>query len=649
MASIGVVTGIVSFLKEAKRRKVYVSAVAYIAISIGVIELANAFVPALELPEILTRVVPVMLLLFFPIVLVLAWTFDITTQGVMRTPDAAPDASATRRSSAVAGPLPSSLPRLPEPSGRSRVTAVDAPLPDVPDPIRLKRAVLGHMRHELRTPINGIVGYADLLLEDVTDAAIAADLRRIREAGRRLSVLVDEILNPDLPAEQAAGRDLEQVGAQIRADLRNPINAVIGYAELLIESSAESEHDHLVPDLQRIDSAARRLLELSGDIAQLATAGRDGVTPALAGTTQITSNVLAKIRPVAPGSATIEGEGAVLVVDDNALNRDLLSRQLARHGYIVDIACDGVEALERLADRAYDVILLDVIMPRLDGVETLQRIRADEKLNDVPVLMLSSLDEVDSAIRCIGLGAEEYLSKPFQPVLLEARIAANVSLRRMRARDRALREHLGTLQHLSSQLAHASLPPAVAARVLQGERHIEESAGDATALACVFGAAARRADDALVRLRQLAVAVERVAARPGVHTVVCRPHGCTILCLPTADSPQHARVAADVALELLAACAGTAAPGCGLHSGPMHAAVIGEHRPHYEVWGEAVETAEALALQATPGTALVSPTTQHLLGDVYRLEPRGVAEVRGRGHMKLFVLKAQTEPPAPVV
>ena len=129
--------------------------------------------------------------------------------------------------------------------------------------------------------------------------------------------------------------------------------------------------------------------------------------------------------------------GSILVVDDDRVNRTLLTRALERSGHTVTTAEDGVEALRMLADAVPDVVLLDVVMPELDGMSVLERMKDDATLRDVPVIMISALDDFDSVVRCIELGAEDYLPKPFDPVLLRARINAGLGKRRIHELERA--------------------------------------------------------------------------------------------------------------------------------------------------------------------------------------------------------------------
>jgi adenylate cyclase len=128
--------------------------------------------------------------------------------------------------------------------------------------------------------------------------------------------------------------------------------------------------------------------------------------------------------------------GRVLVVDDDRVNRMLLTRSLEREGHRVRCAENGVEALELLRDDPCDVVLLDIVMPKLDGVSVLERIKADPAMHDVPVIMISGVDETDSVVRCIEIGADDYLPKPFNPTLLRARITAGLTKKRLHELER---------------------------------------------------------------------------------------------------------------------------------------------------------------------------------------------------------------------
>ena len=116
--------------------------------------------------------------------------------------------------------------------------------------------------------------------------------------------------------------------------------------------------------------------------------------------------------------------GSLLVVDDNSMNRIMLSRYTTRLGYKATLVENGRQALEKLQNEPFDLVLLDVQMPEMDGYQVLEQMKANPRLREIPVIMISAIDEIESTVRCIELGAQDYLPKPFNPVLLRARIAA---------------------------------------------------------------------------------------------------------------------------------------------------------------------------------------------------------------------------------
>ena len=286
---------------------------------------------------------------------------------------------------------------------------------------------LARLRHDLRTPIGVILGYAEMLLEDEDDLPdeAAEVLRRVLNAGRDLLDLVNRTFD-----EARFGREATQAGfeAKLRHALRTPTATVVGYAEMLGEDGTLPPQ--MADDAAQIADAGRRLVALLEGEGGLASAMEDvgGDLPEHPATTLDTTPL----------------RGRVLVVDDNATNRDLLLRQLTRVGLKVETAPGGEEALALLPGADFDLVLLDVMMPGLSGPETLARLKGGE-LRDLPVIMISSLDDAGGVARCLLLGADDYLPKPFDPVVLRARVRSSLERKALRDVERAYLRGVGVL------------------------------------------------------------------------------------------------------------------------------------------------------------------------------------------------------------
>ena len=225
--------------------------------------------------------------------------------------------------------------------------------------------------------------------------------------------------------------------SQLLHDLRTPLNQIIGYSEMLTEEGEDQPHEQTLADLRKVGAAGRRILEL---IEENFTAGADERRVAHVPTRAHDASAGWDLRRVTTQLAA--APGLLLVVDDDAENREVLSRRLIKQGHAVRTASNGPDALQLMTETAFEVVLLDIMMPDMDGYEVLGRIKGDRRMQHIPVIMISAIDEVQSVVRCIEAGAEDYLAKPFDPTLLKARIGASLEKKRGRDREIALYEQL---------------------------------------------------------------------------------------------------------------------------------------------------------------------------------------------------------------
>jgi CheY-like chemotaxis protein len=277
---------------------------------------------------------------------------------------------------------------------------------------------VSELRHELRTPINQIVGYCEMLLEDARELGhpmreqpLAEALDAVRDA---LS-LIDSALPSNLTT--ITGERIRTLYDSLHRPRTRIVDAMSGL--LLQETSADPA---FISDVCRIRDAAERLLPTDRPRAEPTTTYR---VPA----------ALEASPATAPGSNRAK-TARILVVDDIEENRSVLERRLRREGHSVACAENGKRALEAVQKDSFDIVLLDVMMPEMDGFETLDRLKSSAETREIPVIMISALDDIASIIHCIERGAEDYLPKPFDPILLRARISACLDRKQLREREK---------------------------------------------------------------------------------------------------------------------------------------------------------------------------------------------------------------------
>jgi signal transduction histidine kinase len=267
--------------------------------------------------------------------------------------------------------------------------------------------------------LNHIIGNGEMLLEEFDDAGALPEVGNVREGLVKIILDAREMVKF---TEQALG---DQVGLDGTAlgELRSSLLPAATQLLAEVDDVVLGAPEHLEQELANLRFAAEQLLALA----------RGSDLPAAAG-----------VREPSAGSHT-DGSALrprVLLVDDSAGNRDILRRYLERQGYDVTTSDDGQKCLQILEEGDFTLVLLDVVLPVLDGFQVLKQIKANPALRSTPVILISALDESSRAVRCIQMGADDYLVKPFDPVLLKARIEASIEKKRLRAEEKRRADEL---------------------------------------------------------------------------------------------------------------------------------------------------------------------------------------------------------------
>ncbi len=346
----------------------------------------------------------------------------------------------------------------------------------------------------------------------------------------------------------------------------------------------------------------------------------------------------------------IQDLAAVLVVDDIEANRDLLGRRLQRQGHTVTLAQDGLQALELIQAQPFDLVLLDIMMPRMNGYQLLEHLKADPALRYIPVIMISAVDDLDSVVKCIELGAEDYLTKPFNPVLLKARISACLEKKRLRDQEQAYLKQLQAEQEKSERLLLNILPLPIAELLKQGHNTIADSFGEVTVLFADIVdftklSAHISATELVNLLNKIFSEFDRLTQKHGLEKIKTIGDAYMVVGGVPVPRPDHAAAIAEMALDMQLAMAQFNAVSSepfririGINTGPVVAGVIGTHKFTYDLWGDTVNIASRMESQGIAGSIQVAPATYQLLRDMYQFEERGEIDVKGKGAMVTYLL-----------
>jgi len=335
----------------------------------------------------------------------------------------------------------------------------------------------------------------------------------------------------------------------------------------------------------------------------------------------------------------------VLVVDDNETNRDLLVIRLEKQDYRVETAEHGAIALAMLAASPFDLVLLDVMMPEVNGYEVLERIKANPALSHLPVIMISALSEIDSVVRCIELGAEDYLAKPFNPVLLKARVGACLEKKRLRDVEQAHLHQLDSERRRAEELLRVILPDAIIDELKTTDRVRPRRFDNVAVMFCdIVGFTAwcdAREPDAVLADLQLAMEVfETLADAHELQKI--KTIGDSFMAAVGLDQPAVDPVLRTVrcALEMVDAVARLPVGWqvrIGVHVGPVMAGIVGRKRYCYDIWGDTVNTAARVEMHGVPGVNVSAAAWATIAKDCFG-HSRGFVTVKGKGELELFFI-----------
>jgi class 3 adenylate cyclase len=330
-------------------------------------------------------------------------------------------------------------------------------------------------------------------------------------------------------------------------------------------------------------------------------------------------------------------QGRILVVDDTPANIQAVTAILREHGYQISVATNGRQALSVLERVQPDLILMDVLMPEMDGFEACRRIKHTPAYQHIPLIFLTSKTDATDIVRGFELGAVDYVPKPFNAYELLARVNTHLTL------DRLNREN--------EQLLLNVLPAPIAAELKRQPGIIAQRFDDVSVLfADIVGftpLSARLSPTELIEmLNRLFSAFDELADQHGLEKIKTIGDAYMVAGGLPEPRPDHLEAMARFALAVAQTMqqSGLAEEGLqvriGMNVGSVVAGVIGRRKFSYDVWGDTVNTASRLESHGEPGRIQVSEAVQQRLHDRFAFAPRGVVELKGKGPVIAYFLEA---------
>lgn len=526
-------------------------------------------------------------------------------------------------------------------------------------PFVIRDQELAELRHNLRTPVNHILGYGEMLAEDAEaggETALLEQLQLLIEDGRRVLAVINDGLSASLG--EVAEPQLRRLQAELLA-LTGGIRQRAQAAGSVL-AATRPEGDPAREDVAKVEAAIGHLTSMAEKLLESPAPGPVREAPAAPAPAPalVTPPAAPAVLVESPAvSSAAAASGHLLIVDDIASNRDVLGRRLEREGYQVTAAADGLQALALLGERSFDLVLLDIMMPGMDGFQVLKRMKGDPALREVPVIMISALDEIQSVVRCLEMGAEDYLTKPFDPVLLRARIGASLERKRLRDAQRAKTaeleraiEETEAQRRVSESLLRNILPVPIADELRSRGAVDPKYFEDVTILFADFvgftsATEDLAAEDLVNVLHTYFSAFDAITAAYEVEKLKTIGDSYMLAGGLPVRSPSHPVDVVLAAFEMVHAVEKLATPETpwkvriGVHTGPVIAGMVGTKKFAFDIWGESVNFASRMESASQANRINLSSRTHSRVKDFFECESRGRVAIKEGREFEMYFVK----------
>jgi len=516
--------------------------------------------------------------------------------------------------------------------------------------------ILKDIRHDLINPINAIIGYSEYVIEICTSnisTLFINDINTIYKSSKEIMKNINEIFNHDSEDEIKILKSILNEDI-LQFSLRTPLSTIIGLTELFQEPGLYSEElkmDDISQSIVHIRSSSINLLKKINNLNKYSDVDISSFIESYYTDIYLKESSVRQLSFLDIANNTID-PGTILIVDDELSNLELIEAILLKSNHNVLKAENALDAISILNDNIFkiDVIVLDVVMPNINGIELLKRIKSNDKAFHIPIIMLSATDDIDSIAETLLLGADDYLIKPINRVLLNARI--NNALEKKYFHDKELQYQIQikTEQQKADALLLNILPETISHRLKKGETLIADKIDSATVLfADIVGftsmSTKMNTKTILMMLNNIFSKFDELLIKYSLEKIKTIGDNYMLAGGVPENSSSHAEDVIQMAIEMLKLISEIDSPNnsplqlkIGINSGSLSAGIIGKKKFIYDLWGDTVNVASRMEAYGVPGQIHITEGTYALIKDKYRCSKRDVIIIPGKGEMQTYLL-----------
>jgi len=517
------------------------------------------------------------------------------------------------------------------------------------------KIIIKNIKHDLINPISAMIGYSELILDtldEVRGNALQRDIQNINNSSTAILATIQEVFSD----KSLIGDDIASVilNENLHYTIRTPLSSIIGISELIIEDAltvAELDLHDIQDSVCKINQAAKRLLRLINDLSKFSELSDGDLMESYYTDLYLKESSIRNFQFNTDGKVR-NNTGTVLIVDDESANLDIIDKILRQSNHKTFIAESGAEALKVLEKESanIDIILLDLIMPEVNGMDLLKILKDNNNTYHIPIIMLSALDEIDTIVKCISSGADDFLIKPVNRILLDARLNNALEKKYFHDKEIKYQKQIKIEQEKSDKLLLNILPESIAKRLKNGESLIADDFDDSTVLFADLAGFTKisstiSATDVVMQLNSIFSLFDGLLSKYSLEKIKTIGD-CYMLAggVPEPDK-NHADVVARMALEMLDTIEQintktdqSLQVRIGINSGPVSAGVIGKEKFIYDLWGDTVNVASRMETFGTNSKIHVSSSTYLHLKNHYSFTKRKEINIPGKGTMQTYFL-----------